>query len=212
MNKKFILSVNQTLENYLKVSVVNYTYNLTKYNKIQITDTTIIGAPNNGGYLLRNWVINCNDKNVTGKISNFIKSTKANSPLGISGATSLPPIGDSLMYIETSSNNNGDNLFCSFERTGIIQIAKITFCYNRFSAGGTKSMGRFRIQMLLDDITWSARYDIPKNDRHSDTSTDWTLVSLIYTVENCGVKLLYDEIDSLHADMCFSNIIITHFV
>ena len=34
--------INQILENYLKVSVGNDVYNLTKYYKIQITDTTII--------------------------------------------------------------------------------------------------------------------------------------------------------------------------
>ena len=76
------------------------------------------------------------------------------------------------MYRETSNNNNGDNVFCSFERTDIIQISNITFSYNRFSAGGTKSMGRFRIQLLLDDYTWSTQYTIPKKDRYSDTSTD----------------------------------------
>ena len=47
----------QTLTNYLKVSVGNDTYNLTKYDRIQNTDKTIIKYPNTGGYLLRNWVI-----------------------------------------------------------------------------------------------------------------------------------------------------------
>ena len=37
------------------------------------------------------------------------------------------------MYIETSSNNHGNNVFVSFERTDIIQITKITFYSNRFS-------------------------------------------------------------------------------
>ena len=116
------------------------------------------------------------------------------------------------MYIETTSNNNGDNVFCSFERTDIIQISNIAFYYNRFSAGGTKSMGRFRIQLLLNENTWSTQYTIPKNDRYSDTSADWTLLNLDFTVENYGVKLIYDEINSAHADMCFSNITITHSV
>ena len=49
-NKKYIddsigeetlLRFLQTLENYLKVSVGNYTYNLIKYDEIQIIDTTI---------------------------------------------------------------------------------------------------------------------------------------------------------------------------
>ena len=73
-------------------------------------------------------------------------------------------------------------------------------------------MGRFRIQLLLEDNTWSTRYNISKNDRYSNTSTEWTLVSLNFTVENFDIKLVYDEIDTSHADMCFSNITITHSV
>ena len=57
-----ILRFNQTLESYLKVSVGNDTYNHTKYDEIQITDTTIIEAPNNGGYLLQNWNIKSSDR------------------------------------------------------------------------------------------------------------------------------------------------------
>ena len=87
-----IVRFNQTFENYLKASVGNDTYNLTKYDKIQLTDTTIIKYPNNGGYLLQNWNIKCNDKNNNGKIQNFIRSTKTNSPTGDSGASSIPPI------------------------------------------------------------------------------------------------------------------------
>ena len=188
---------------------------MTKYDKIQITGTSIIKYPNTGGYLLQNWVIKCNDKNNNGKIQNFIKSTKTNSPTGYSGATSLPPIGDSFMYIETSSNNRGNNVFISFERIDNIQISNITFYYNRFSIitnNSLKSMGRFRIQLLLEDNTWSTRYNIPKNDRYSGTSTDWTLVNLYFTEENYGIKLIYDQIDTAHADMCFSNIMITHSV
>ena len=52
LDKNTIVRFSQTLENYLKVSVGNDTYNLTKYNKIQLTDTTIMKAGNNGGYLL----------------------------------------------------------------------------------------------------------------------------------------------------------------
>ena len=69
-----------------------------------------------------------------------------------------------------------------------------------------------RIQLLLEDNTWSTRYNIPKNDRYSHTSTDWTLVSLNFTVENYGIKLIYDAIDTTHADMCFSNFTKTHSV
>ena len=214
LDKNTIVRFNQTLENYLKVPVGNDIYNLTKYNKIQLTDSTIIKYPNNGGYLLQNWNIRCNDKNNNGKIQNFLRSTKTNSPTGDSGATGLPPIGDSFMYVETSSNNYGDNVYVSFERTDIIQITKTSFYYNRDSSSNQnlRAMGRFRIQLLLEDNTWSTRYNIHKNDRYSDSSTDWILVNLNFTVENYGIKLIYDQIDTARADMCFSNITITHSV
>ena len=54
LHKKTIVRFNQTLQYYLKVFVGNDTYNLTKYTKIQLTDTTLRKAPNSGGYLLRN--------------------------------------------------------------------------------------------------------------------------------------------------------------
>ena len=119
------------------------------------------------------------------------------------------------MYIETSSNNHGNNVFVSCERTDIIQITNITFYYNRFSiltSDSHKAMGSFRMQLLLEDNTWSTQYTIPKNDQFSDTSTDWTLLNLDFLVENYGIKLIYDQIDSAHADMCFSKIMITHAV
>ena len=55
LDKNTIVRFNQTLSNYLKVTVGNDTYNLSKYNKIQLTDTTIIKYPNTGGYLLPGW-------------------------------------------------------------------------------------------------------------------------------------------------------------
>ena len=156
----------------------------------------------------------CNDKNNSGKIQNFIKSTKTNTPTADSGATSLPPIGSAFLYVEISSNSNGENVFVSWERSDIIQITNITFYYNRFSilTNNLKSLCRFRILLLLEDNTWSTRYNIAKNDRYSDISADWTLVSLNFTVEKYGIKLIYDQIDTPHADMCFSNITITHSV
>ena len=136
-----------------------------------------------------------------------MKSTKTNSPTGFSVAKSLSLIGNNSMYIETSYNNHGNNVFVSFERTDIIQIFNITFSYNRFSFlnnDSVKSMGLFRIQLLLEDNTWSTRYNIPKKDQYSDTSTDWTKSSLNFTEETYGIGLVYDEIDTAHADMCFS--------
>ena len=126
LDKNTIVRFNQTLQNYLKLSVGDDIYNLTKYNKIQLTDTTVIKYPNSGGYLLQNWSIRCNDKNYTGKIQNFLRSSKSSSPTGDSGATNIPPIGTAFMYIETTSNNHGNNVFVSFERTDIIQITNIT--------------------------------------------------------------------------------------
>ena len=122
-----LVRFNQTLQNYLKPSVGNDTYNLTKYNKISITDITEIKFPNIGDALLQKWKIYCNNKNNQSRINDFIKSTRTNSPSSYSGATSLPPIGSSFMYIETSSNNHGSNAFVSWERTDIIQISNINF-------------------------------------------------------------------------------------
>ena len=210
-----LVRFNQTLQNYLKVSVGNDTYNRTKYDKIQITDTTEMRYPNIGSDLLQKWNIKCNNKNNQARITDFIKSTKTSSPTGFSGAELLPPIGNSFMYIETSSNNHGSNVFVSWERTDIIQISNITFYYNRFSIltnDSKKSMGRFRIQLLLEDNTWSTQYTIAKNSQYTITSTDWKLLNLDFTVENFGIRLVYDQIDTPHADMCFSNITITHSV
>ena len=39
-----------------------------------------------------------------------------------------------------------------------------------------------------------------------------TLLNLDFTVENYGIKLIYDQTDTAHADMRFSNITITHSV
>ena len=72
-------------------------------------------------------------------------------------------------------------------------------------------MGRFRIPLLLEDKTWKVRYNIPKNVRYSDSTTQWTKLFLNFTVENYGIKLLYDRIDTTHVDVCFSNITIPHF-
>ena len=144
-----------------------------------------------------------------------MKSTATNSSSSHSGAEVLPPIGDAFLYTETSSNNHVNSVFVSFERTDIIQITNITFFYNRYSFltnDSIKSMGRFGIQLLLEDSTWSTQYTIAKNTQYSDNSTDWTLLNLIFTVENYGIKLILDQIDTAHSDMCFSNITIKHSV
>ena len=118
----------------------------------------------------------------------------------------------SFMYTETSSNIHGNYVFVSFERTDIVQISNITFYCNRFSTSDVilRAMGRFHFQLLLEDNTWSTKYTIPKTDQYSDSSTEWNLLSLDFTIKNYGIKLIYDQIDSAHADMCFSNNSITH--
>ena len=215
LDKNTIVRFNQTLTNYLKVSVGNDTYNLTKYNKIQIIDTTEIVFPNTGGYLLQKWSIICNDKNNNGKVQNFVKSTKTSSGTANSGAGSLPPIGNAFTYIESSGANYGhDHIFCSWERTDIFQITNITFYYNRFSINDPdlRAMGTFRIQPLLDDNTWTTQYTIEKKTQFSGSDSEWGLLNLYFTIENYGIKIVYDQVDSAHADMCFSNITITHSV
>ena len=151
-----IVKLNQTLQNYLKTSVGNDTYNLTKYDKIQITDTTIIKHPKSCGYPIKSWVIKCENKNTKSRRKKFKKSTETNSLTGHSGAIKLPPFGKSFMYIETSSGNHGNGVFVSFERTDTVHITYIAFYYNRFSSLNKdilKSKGWLRIQLLLADKT-----------------------------------------------------------
>ena len=143
------------------------------------------------------------------------KSTKTNSPTGDSDTTSLTPVGVGFTYKETTSKNHGIKVFVGFERTYIIQISIVTFYCNRISIlsnDSLKSMGRFRNQLLLENKTWSTRYNIPKNDRCSNSPTQWTKLSSNFTAKNCGIKILDDETDGAQADMCFSKITITHFV
>ena len=214
LDKNTIVRFYQTLSNYLKVSVGNDIYHLTKYNKYYLTDKTSMISPNTGLYLMQRWIIECKDKNNNGKISNFIKSTRTNSPTGESGATSIPPIGRAFMYFETSGNNSGSNTYIKLIRTDIIQISNISFYYNRYSATDPdlRAMGRVSIDILLDDNTWVNKYLIQENTQYSDSSTAWTLLSLDFTEENYGIRLVYDRISTAHCDMCFSDITITHSV
>ena len=69
-------------------------------------------------------------------------------------------------------------------------------------------MGRFRNQLLPKDNTWSTSYNILKNDRYSDTSTDWNLLKLKFSEEILGIKSIFDPLGTAHAVMSFSNITI----
>ena len=67
------------------------------------------------------------------KIGEFLRSTRTSSSTVDSGATNIPPIGNSFIYVETSSDNHGPYTYVTWETTDLIQISNITFYYNRFS-------------------------------------------------------------------------------
>ena len=52
-------------------------------------------------------------------------------------------------------------------------------------------MGRFRVQLLLKDITWSTQYTIAKNSEYSNSSIEWTILNLDFTVEIYGINLFF---------------------
>ena len=212
IDKNTIVRFSQTLSNYLKVSVGNDIYHLTKYGKNYINDLTEMRAPNRGLYLLQKWKVICKDRNNNANINNFIKSTKTQSSTESSGATQLPPIGNSFMYLESSGNNNGDNTYVKIIRTDFIQITNISFYYNSFSISdeNLRAMPRFRMQILLENGNWENQYTIEKNSQFSNSSTEWTHLSLDFTQENYGIQLIFDRISSAHADMSLSNISIIH--
>ena len=213
--KNAVIRFNQTLEIYLKVSVGNDTYILTKYDKINITDVTEIRWPNGGNALLQKWILKCVNIIYSTKIITFLRSTTTTSPTGASGPTSKPSIGWCYMYVETSGANHGANdVTVSWERIDNIHLSNIKFYYKRFSSydPNLRSMGRFRIQLILEDNTLSTIYNIDKNSQYSNGSTVWYLFDLDITQGNYGVKFIYDQIPTAHSDMSFSNIIITHSV
>ena len=127
-----------------------------------------------------------------GTPSDFVKSTKTNSPTAQSGATSLAPMGTCSMYIETSANNHNsanDNAFISFERTVITHISNKTFYYNRFSTSiaDKRNMGKLEIQLLRDGV-WEKGDTMDKNTNFSALSTDWTILNInIISQPNYGI-------------------------
>ena len=77
LDKNTILRLNQTLQNYLKISVGNGTYNITKYDKMQLIDTTDIRSGKTGYSVLPNRKIICDDENNNGKTTNIVKTTRS---------------------------------------------------------------------------------------------------------------------------------------
>ena len=115
--------------------------------------------------LLQKWILRCLNKSYNAKSFTFLKSTTNTSPTSESGAASLPPKGWAFMYVETSSNNHGANHVTVFsERTDIFRISHIKTYQYRFSISeqNLRGMGRFRIQILLEDISWSTIFNIKK--------------------------------------------------
>ena len=85
-----LLRFNQTLTNILKVSVGNDTYNLTKFAKIQYTDTTEVKFLNRGSDLLQKCNIKGFNKNNDSKVGNLLKSTITNHPPAIQERLHFP--------------------------------------------------------------------------------------------------------------------------
>ena len=71
LGKKNYSKVKSNIRKLSQVSVGNHVYNLTKYDRIQITDVTEIKSPNIGTDLLQKWKIISNNKNGDTKIGNF---------------------------------------------------------------------------------------------------------------------------------------------
>ena len=46
-----------------------------------------------------------------------------------------------------------------------------------------KNMGCNRIQLFLEGNTWSTQYAIPKNNQNSNSSLEWELLNLDFTME-----------------------------
>ena len=65
-------------------------------------------------------------------------------------------------------------------------------------------MGRFRIQLLLEDNTWHNQYTILKNDWYIDSDSEWTLFNLTFTVQRYGIKLIYDKLTKDSCKCCNS--------
>ena len=109
----------------------------------------------------------------------------------------------------------GDGVSVILERTDFIQITNITFYYNGFSnltGDSLKSMGRFRLKLLKDNNIWKTRHHMPKRSKYNSSSTEWSLINLDFTEENYGLGMYYDQIDTAHADMCFSKTSTPHSV
>ena len=111
-------------------------------------------------------------------------------------------------------NSYGQNVFCSIETEDNIQISKNTFYYRRHSIhfGSTpRSMSCLGIKLPVNG-QWQTKYTIDKTTKCSSTTTECALITLNCTETKCGIKLDYDQTDNLHADMWFSDFMISHSI
>ena len=131
LKKTTILRFNQTLQNYLKVSVGNHVYNPPKYDRRQTSIISIIKFPNSGGYFFQQRIIKCIED--CWEKQNFIKPTRTDNPVTNKRAKSSPTFADSFICLETNGNKFGPNVCVRFGRTAMKQTTNITFYVNRFS-------------------------------------------------------------------------------
>ena len=103
--------------------------------------------------MLEKWNPECNDKNNKVEKTNLINAEQTSSPTGITSATSLTPIVDSFLYIETSSRHNANGVFVSLQRTDNVQISDIKNYCSTYSGASSKLMGRFKIKFPKSNNT-----------------------------------------------------------
>ena len=71
-------------------------------------------------------------------------------------------------------------------------------------------MGKLEIQLIRNGV-WQTEFTKEKDTNFSALSTNCRLVNMnIISQPNYGIKLIYSASNAAHADMCFSDIKITH--
>ena len=143
-----ILRNNHTIGDYLKVFFGNDAYNLAKNKKnyqYNIYQNTLIEDMNFSSLGLLNVMIE--------KIMDKFRILFYQHRFLRHRRYFYSPIGSVFCYVETSGAHYGNSsVFLFFERSDLFQISKISV-YNRFSSSNPnlRTMGRFRIHLLLED-------------------------------------------------------------
>ena len=100
--------------------------------------------------MLQQWITKYNDKNNSSNLQTIEESPKATTSTTNTGATSLPPIGDSFMFVEKSGTNIGQKFSGSFERTDFIQISNVCSFITAFQQEIPKRRVDIGIQLLIN--------------------------------------------------------------